>query len=152
MAISSFTPTGILATLAFRSSYESYIKHYPIAEAHHRKELRRNSKYQFFLSQCSQDPRTQKKDLFSFLTRPVTRLPRLVLQLDNVQKHTALDHPDQESIPLLRGLLNDLIKSSQPGIAAAESKVKFWELCESLVYQKGEILVRKRRNSVFPML
>jgi hypothetical protein len=38
--------------------------------------------------------------------------------------------------------LSDFIKSTQPGIAAAEDKVKFWNLCESLVYQKGEIIVR----------
>ena len=87
--------------------------------------------------------RIRKRDLISLLTRPVTRLPRLLIQLDAVQKHTLPDHPDQETLPLIRGLLNDYIKSSQPGIEAAESKVKFWELCESLSYQKGEIIVRR---------
>lgn len=32
-------------------------------------------------------------------------------------------------------------KSTEPGIAAAESKVKFWGLCASLRFQKGEIIV-----------
>lgn len=52
------------------------------------------------------------------------------------------DHPDLETLPIILGILKDCIKSTQPGIEAAESKVKFWELCESLVYQKGEIIVR----------
>ncbi|KAK7690932.1 hypothetical protein QCA50_006035 [Cerrena zonata] len=36
--------------------------------------------------------------------------------------------------------MHDFIKSTQPGIEAAEAKVKFWALCESLVYQRGEII------------
>jgi hypothetical protein len=43
---------------------------------------------------------------------------------------------------MILGVLADSIKSTQPGIEAAENKVKFWELCESLVFQKGEIIVR----------
>ena len=103
--------------------------------------MKRNSKYQYFLSQCAQDPRIRKRDLITFLSRPVTRLPRLQLLLNTTQKDTPPDHSDYETLSLLISLLGDFIKSTQPGIEAAESKVKFWELCESLVYQKGEIIV-----------
>jgi hypothetical protein len=44
-------------------------------------------------------------------------------------------------LPLLIVMLTDLVKSTQPGIAVAEGKVKFWNLCESLVYIKGDIMV-----------
>ncbi|KAJ3523924.1 hypothetical protein NM688_g8645 [Phlebia brevispora] len=128
------------AILSFRSDYEKYIKHYPIAEAYHRKELHRNPRYQAFLAQCVQNPRARKKDLISFLSRPVTRLPRLMLQLDSILKHTVPDHIDQETIPVIRETLNAYIRSSQVGVEAADSKVKFWDLCESLSYQKGEII------------
>jgi RHO1 GDP-GTP exchange protein 1/2 len=127
--------------LAFRTAYEEYIKHYPLSEAYHRKELKRNVKYQSFLSQCGQDPRIRKRDLITFLSRPVTRLPRLQLLLTATQKDTPPDHADYETLTLLISLLGEFIKSTQPGIEAAESKVKFWELCEGLVYQKGEIIV-----------
>ncbi|KAI0752263.1 hypothetical protein BC629DRAFT_1297111 [Irpex lacteus] len=127
-------------SLAFRSQYESYIKHYPISEAHHRKELRRNPKYQYFLSQCSQDPRVRKRDFIIFLNRPITRLPRMILMLEQIQKHTAPDHPDQEVLPLILNILREFMRSTQPGIEAAEGKVKFWNLCETLAYQKGEII------------
>ncbi|CDO75557.1 hypothetical protein BN946_scf184883.g19 [Trametes cinnabarina] len=127
-------------TLLFRNDYEAYIKHYPLAEARHRSEMRRSQRYQYFLQQCSLDPRVRKRDIITFLSRPVTRLPRLLLLLENAKKFTEVDHPDVESIPLVIGILNDFIKSTQPGIAASEDKVKFWNLCESLVYQKGEII------------
>lgn len=107
----------------------------------HRSEMRRNQRYQLILQQSSQDPRVRKRDIITFLSRPVTRLPRLLLQLENVKKYTPADHPDMETIPLLLNILSDFIKSTQPGIEAAEEKVRFWSLSESLIYQKGEIIV-----------
>ncbi|KAL1739958.1 hypothetical protein HDZ31DRAFT_48462 [Schizophyllum fasciatum] len=126
----------------FRTAYETYIKHYPLAEAHHRKELNRNSDYRHFIQSAAADPRIRKRDLVTFLSRPVTRLPRLNLLIEQLHKLTehTYDHPDLDTLPTISGILKDLIKSTQPGIEAAESKVKFWALCESLVYRKGEII------------
>jgi hypothetical protein len=128
----------------FRSAYEVYIKHYPLAESYHRQELRRNHNYQCFLQSVSTDPRIRKRDLITFLSRPVTRLPRLNLVLEQILKLTdkEYEHPDLETLPIILGVLGDFIKSTQPGIEAAGNKVKFWGLCETLVFQKGEIIVR----------
>jgi hypothetical protein len=145
-------PTSFLilapATLLFRSEYESYIKHYPLAEARHRTELKRNRQYQAFIQSCSLDPRVRKRDLITFLSRPVTRLPRLSLVLEQIKKLTDEGHEDLDNVPLILGILSDFIRSTQPGIEAAESKVKFWSLCETLVYQKGEMIVRSHVNSL----
>ena len=129
------------ASLLFRSDYETYIKSYPLAEGRHRSELKKNPRYREWLRQCYQDPRVRKRDLITFIARPVTRLPRLCMLLEAILKLTDSEHPDKESLPLLISILNDFVKSTQPGIAAAEGKVKFWSLCESLVYVKGEIVV-----------
>ncbi|THH33188.1 hypothetical protein EUX98_g965 [Antrodiella citrinella] len=130
----------LAASVEFGAAYEKYIKHYPLSEAMHRTELRKNPAYQSLVSQCSDNPRIRRRDLVTFLSRPVTRLPRLSLLLQTVDKHTGPDLDDKKDLPLILELLNKYIKSSQPGIEAAESKVKFWALCESLVYQKGEII------------
>lgn len=61
--------------------------------------------------------------------------------LQEILKLTDSRHPDRESLPLLIRILNEFVKSTQPGIAAAEGKVKFWNLCETLVFAKGEIMV-----------
>ncbi|KAF8071933.1 hypothetical protein FPV67DRAFT_907308 [Lyophyllum atratum] len=126
----------------FRSAYETYIKHYPLSESYHRTEQKRNPAYRRFVQSVSTDPRIRKRDLITFLSRPVTRLPRLNLVLEQILKLTDKDykHPDLETLPIILGILGDFIKSTQPGIEAAEGKVKFWALCESLVYQKGEII------------
>lgn len=78
------------------------------------------------------------------MSRPITRLPRLKLILERVQHLTVEDHPDLETIPIVLTVLQDFIKSSEPGIAAAEDKVKFGALRESLVEPQGEITVRSR--------
>ncbi|KAJ3783008.1 hypothetical protein GGU11DRAFT_848965 [Lentinula aff. detonsa] len=126
----------------FRSAYETYIKHYPLSESRHRTELQRNAAYQSYIQSASSDSRIRKRDLITFLSRPVTRLPRLNLLLEQILKLTDKDyeHPDLDTLPIILGILNDCIKSTQPGIEAAESKVKFWALCESLVFRKGEII------------
>ncbi|KIM39836.1 hypothetical protein M413DRAFT_446755 [Hebeloma cylindrosporum] len=126
----------------FRSAYETYIKHYPLAESLHRNQLKTNRAYEAFILSVSTDPRIRKRDLITFLSRPVTKLPRLNLLLEQILKLTDKehDHPDIETLPIILGILKDCIKSTQPGIEAAESKVKFWALCESLVFQKGEII------------
>ncbi|KAG7089591.1 hypothetical protein E1B28_011258 [Marasmius oreades] len=124
----------------FRSAYEVYIKHYPLSESHHRRELKTNANYQAFIQSAASDPRIRKRDLITFLSRPVTRLPRLNLLLEQTLKLTDNEHPDKETLPIILNILSDTIKSTQPGIEAAESKVKFWSLCESLDFQKGEII------------
>ncbi|KAG6901795.1 hypothetical protein C0995_007821 [Termitomyces sp. Mi166 len=126
----------------FRSAYETYIKHYPLSESFHRTELKRNQSYKQFMETISLDPRIRKRDLITFISRPVTRLPRLNLVLEKILKLTdkEYEHPDLETLPIILNILGDFIKSTQPGIEAAESKVKYWALCESLLYQKGEII------------
>lgn len=85
----------------------------------------------------------------------MTRLPRLSLQLEEVKKRTEklfgdsassnlssqADYPDLETIPILLDVLDRFVKNTQPGIAASESKVKYYALCESLEFRRGEIIV-----------
>ncbi|KAL0955022.1 hypothetical protein HGRIS_003941 [Hohenbuehelia grisea] len=193
----------------FRNAYTTYIKHYPLAESHHRRELKRNPAYSAFvhaiadasatssrkhLTQAAPTRATsgsatnrsntagsgppppppkspdlssinpaqlaqiRKRDLITFLSRPVTRLPRLNLLLSEVLKHTkALDgggsseyndgprtgveqHPDIQTLPLILEVVGDLVRETQPGIEAAEGKVRFWTLCENLISRPGEII------------
>lgn len=138
--VQSVTDIILDTSLLFRPDYETYIKSYPLAEARHRSELKKNPNYREWLRRCYQHPRVRKRDLVTFISRPVTRLPRLCLLLEEILKFTEPGHPDKESLPLLIALLGDFVKSTQPGIAVAEGKVKFWNLCESLVYVRSEIM------------
>jgi len=117
------------------------LQQYPIAEGRHRREMKSNPAYAAFIAKVSKDPRLQKRDLFHFISRPVTRLPRVALQLESIFKLTDKEHPDIDTMPLVLTILSDFVKSTQPGVAVADAKVRFWALCENLVYRPGEIIV-----------
>ncbi len=76
------------------------------------------------------------------LSRPITRLPRLKLILERILHVISEHHPGLETISIVLTVLQDFIKSSEPGIAAAEDKVRFGALHKSLVDPQGEITVR----------
>lgn len=101
-----------------------FVQHYPLAESLHRRERKANPRYRAFLEKCSQDPRLGKRDLITFISRPVTRLPRLSLQLVEVKKRTERlgdsegeggiaatkeDHPDLETIPIVADVLDRFV-------------------------------------------
>jgi len=44
-------------------------------------------------------------------------------------------------MPLILTILSDFLKSTQPGIQAAEERVKFLALGESLVFRRTELIV-----------
>ena len=141
LAIPNSFDSPILDAFRFTPEYESYIKHSPLSLELHRKELDRNPLYSDFIRKCSEDPRLRKRDFKTLLSRPITRLPRLKLVLERIQKLTAADHPDLETIPIVLTVMQDFIKSSEPGIEAAEGKVNYWALHETLVFSREEIIV-----------
>jgi hypothetical protein len=63
------------------------------------------------------------------------------LVLERIHKLTAPDHPDLETIPIVLTILQDFIKRSEPGIEAAEGKVKYSALHETLIFSNEEIIV-----------
>ncbi|KAJ3518484.1 hypothetical protein NMY22_g13650 [Coprinellus aureogranulatus] len=62
-------------------------------------------------------------------------------------------HQDVDLLPIIRDIVSSCIKATQPGIETAEQKVKFWELCENIIFQRGEItdmdLYNKERHLVY---
>lgn len=136
------------AVLLFPPAYENYIEHYPLAESRHSNEMKRNAAYKAFIERQSHDPRIAKRDIRTLLSRPVTRLPRLSLLLETIKKRTDADHPDQESMPLITSILSDFLKSTQPGIEAASSKVMLLSVAESLAFKRGELIVRDNLRDV----
>ncbi|WVW83239.1 hypothetical protein I302_105258 [Kwoniella bestiolae CBS 10118] len=136
------TATDILlgTLLEIVELYESYMKNYPFAEARVRREQERNPPFRAFLSQRNTYDLTRRRDISVFLSRPVTRLPRILLVLEALYKVTPADHPDKEDIPTAMEILQGVVKSTQPGIESAENKIKLWNTAERLLFKKGEVI------------
>ncbi len=53
-----------------------------------------NSTFAAFTAECMANPRCRGQSLDSFLIMPIQRIPRYLLLLAELKKHTPLDHPD----------------------------------------------------------
>ncbi|ORX39762.1 hypothetical protein BD324DRAFT_614892 [Kockovaella imperatae] len=122
------------------SLYEQYMKNYPFAEARVRREKAKNPGFRNFLEVRNTTQLTRKRDLSVFLSRPITRLPRLLLLLEALLRITPEDHPDHEEIPTVSAILTGALKASQPGIESAEAKIRLWNVAERMMFRKGEIV------------
>ncbi|WVR05091.1 hypothetical protein IAU60_002103 [Kwoniella sp. DSM 27419] len=120
--------------------YEAYMKNYPFAEARVRREQARNEPFKIFLAERNTIELTRRRDLSVFLSRPVTRLPRILLVLEALFKVTPPDHPDKKDIPTAIEILHGVIRSTQPGIESAENKIRLWNVAERLMFKRGEIV------------
>lgn len=119
--------------------YEAYMKNYPFAEARVRRESVKNKEFRKFLESRNTASLTNRRDIFTFLSRPVTRLPRIILLLGELLKVTPKEHADKEDIPVLKEMLERVVKDTEHGIEAAAVKIKLWNIAERLLFKKGEI-------------
>ncbi|KIR26825.1 hypothetical protein I309_04203 [Cryptococcus deuterogattii LA55] len=119
--------------------YEAYMKNYPFAEARVRRESVKNKEFSKFLESRNTASLTNRRDIFTFLSRPVTRLPRIILLLGELLKVTPKEHADKEDIPVLKEMLERVVKDTEHGIEAAAVKIKLWNIAERLLFKKGEI-------------
>ncbi|GFZ46220.1 hypothetical protein JCM24511_04467 [Saitozyma sp. JCM 24511] len=121
--------------------YETYMKNYPFADARVRREAEKNVGFRQYLSERTTTEITRRRDIESvFLSRPVTRLPRVMLLIEALEKCTPADHPDRDELPMVHEVLNNVVKASQPGIESAEAKIKLWNIAERLLFKRGEII------------
>jgi hypothetical protein len=122
--------------------YEPYMKNYPFAESIVRKELNTNPAFKAFVEKCGEDLRIRRRDIMTFISRPVTRLPRFKLIIESIQKklNDDTDRPEKETLQVAIDILSNFLKATQVGVDVATTRVKLYEICESLVFQKGEII------------
>ncbi|ORY32258.1 hypothetical protein BCR39DRAFT_523619 [Naematelia encephala] len=120
--------------------YETYMKNYPFAEARIRRESDHNPAFRDFLAERNTHELTRRRDISSFLQRPISRLPRLILMFQSLVKHTPDGHPDKEQLPMLEQILSTALRGSQLGIESAEAKIKLWNVAERLLFRRGEII------------
>ena len=131
----------LIDTLKFPQFYEAYIKHSPFAEAKHCSEMSKNPKYKAFIEAGLKDSRSKNSKFIDFITAPVRRLPQLCFLLENVLRRTEVGGDDFDQLQMAIGILKDCIKASQPGIQAAEDRIRFKTFIKNLKFEKDEVTV-----------
>ncbi|EGC35244.1 hypothetical protein DICPUDRAFT_33732 [Dictyostelium purpureum] len=91
-------------------------------------ECEKNSTFTTFIQKCTEDPRTKKLDLRSYLIQPVQRITRYHMLLDEVLKHTDPSHIDypllKDSYEKMKKVTND----ANDAIKKNENRQKVFEI------------------------
>eukprot|EP01102_Stenamoeba_stenopodia_P003758 TRINITY_DN1390_c0_g1_i1.p1 TRINITY_DN1390_c0_g1~~TRINITY_DN1390_c0_g1_i1.p1 ORF type:complete len:1021 (+),score=227.99 TRINITY_DN1390_c0_g1_i1:133-3195(+) len=81
----------------FLKTYTEYVTNYDTAIQTLR-ECRSDPRFIKFLDEISHHPEVQKQQLSSFLIKPIQRIPRYEMLLNDLVKHTQKDHPDYKNL------------------------------------------------------
>ena len=83
----------------FLPLYSQYVVHYAAAMAHYNRLMAASSAFAALEQRCRLSALNSKNyDMESFLVQPVQRVPRYILLLRELLKHTPSDHPDHAGL------------------------------------------------------
>lgn len=110
----------------FFKMYSQYCTGYSKSNETLKKSLKRLPVSDFLTTAC-RHPDCNQPDLQSFLIQPVQRLPRIVLLLNDLLKHTPSDHPDFSNAKTSLSKIKELLDIVNKTILIAEKDFSFWQ-------------------------
>ncbi|EGG21666.1 pleckstrin domain-containing protein [Cavenderia fasciculata] len=110
-------------------------------------DCEKNSTFVSFIQKCTEDPRTKKLDLRSYLIQPVQRITRYHMLLDELLKHTDASHPDYGNLADALDKMKRVTSEANEAIKRSENRAKVMEIQKMFV---GDIdIVAAHRSFVF---
>jgi len=110
-------------------------------------ECEKNSNYNSFIQKCTEDPRTKKLDLRSYLIQPVQRITRYHMLLEEVLKHTDPSHPDYTDLQTSYSSMKKVTHDANDAIKQSENRQKVFEIQKMFV---GDVtLVAAHREYIY---
>ena len=77
----------------------------------------------------------------SFINRPIPRLLRYELLLNEILKETPPHDEDRRNIPDVIDLIKALGRETEPGVISSKQKVELWRYDSNLVFKNGAHVV-----------
>ena len=149
--LGNWSPTqcvgDVFMTIApFLKSYTQYCNQFEESNALLHRELDDNSKFKKFVKKGVKDARCKGLDLESFLIMPVQRIPRYILLLRDMLKHTASDHADNPKLQESIGVMSGVAKEVNDSVARFQRSAKLLSIEQELRIDIG--LVQPNRSFV----
>ncbi|ORZ30943.1 Dbl homology domain-containing protein [Catenaria anguillulae PL171] len=104
--------------------YRAYVINYVVAIETLNRCAQENSEFAKFLDAAFTNPRTNGLELRSYLILPVQRIPRYVMLLESVLKHTPHDHPDHLGLVAALELMRDMADHLNHSVKDHEAQLK----------------------------
>eukprot|EP01133_Synstelium_polycarpum_P012286 gene12286-14403_t len=96
-------------------------------------ECEKNSAFVSFIQKCTENPRTRKLDLRSYLIQPVQRITRYHMLLDELLKHTEPTHPDYADLAKSLAEMKKVTSEANEAIKEYENRMKVMEIHKMFV-------------------
>lgn len=132
----------------FLKMYARYVNGHAAADALLRRILSDRPALRSFVSAAEADPSSAGQSLHSLLAMPVQRVPRYLLLLRELAKHTPLDHPDARDTGRALELVAAVAASLNESIARHEASLAVLHLQARLTPQPQPSLVAPHRSLV----
>lgn len=91
-----------------------------------------------FVDEIERRKESRKLELNGYLTKPITRLARYPLLLENVLKYTEGENPDKQDIPKVLTTIRDLLSRVNAESGKAENRFNMRRLHEQLKFRPNE--------------
>jgi len=128
----------------FLKVYTSYVQNYN-SSLETLEELKKKEKFLNLLNECREAPAVKNFDITAFLIMPVQRVPRYYLLLQDLVKHTWLDHPDYEPLKKAAEKMKDIAAYLNEKKREGENFIKFTEIQSTLIGKVPQLFTPSRR-------
>lgn len=137
----------VFMTLApFLKSYAQYCNRFEESNQVLHNTLEGNSKFKRFVKKGVKNARCKGLDLESFLIMPVQRIPRYILLLRDMLKHTDPAHPDYATLQQSIEVMSAVAKGVNDSVARFQRSAKLVSIEQELCIEIG--LVQPNREFI----
>lgn len=137
--------SGVFLQMAdFLKLYTTYINNYSSA-LETVTFCKQSSVFSSLLEKCESNPRCDSLNFPSLLIMPVQRIPRYILLLTEIHKHTPKNHPDYEKLTQSLNKVKEVADDINEARRDAESLVRLYELSGKLEHIDFELIIPARK-------
>lgn len=116
----------------FFKLYFEYFHNFPLSNAL-LDDLARKQDFAHFVDQARTNPKYHQLTLKDFLIKPVQRLPKYVLLMKEIKKHTPPDHPDLANICRVLATFEEVNHSNNEKLNQVVNRYKVGEIERTLL-------------------
>jgi hypothetical protein len=151
MRLASWTPATCLGDIFLRyvnafHVYQEYINNFDQSQAVMAQLLKRNPQFAGLENAMMTDPTFRKLTLGAYLIMPIQRIPRYVLLIDDLVRHTDSSHADFDHLKLAAARFKTMSQQINTRKGEAESIQRAFEIDKQLQLPDGKKLLKPNRR------
>lgn len=151
MRLAGWTPATCLGDIFLRyvnafHVYQEYINNFDQAQTVMAQLIKRNPQFSSLEDKMMEDQEFRKLTLGAYLIMPIQRIPRYVLLIDDLVRHTDQSHPDYDHLKLAAARFKTLSVQINNRKGEAELIQRAFEVDKQLALPDGKKLLKPNRR------